>query len=251
MKTGGITAAYAITDNTIDALRWSPDGKSILCAGSEGGVFLRDLATHRETVHRPFGQTFLRTIHAIDGGRSLVISGENRAAAIVDANTGNVRHRIADAGRWVGTAAQAPLAVGVTDRQLTIIDTQTGAARRIPFGQPTRWVSVAVSPDGGRLAIGSNVGDVEVWRTSDGARLAKLKGHAGDVYSMRFSPDGKTLATAGADRGIKLWDTRTLELQSTLTGHTAAIRSIDFSSDGKTLVSGGNDKTVRVWRSGR
>ena len=248
-KTGKTVGTYRITDNQINQIAWTPDAKTVVCAGGEGGLFVRNIETHREQKHTPLGNTFLRTVALAPDGQTAIVTGENRAMAVLDLKTGNVRHRIDNAGRYAGTAANGSLAAAVTDHLLTIVNPKTGAVRRIAFDESNRWISVAVSPKGKLIAIGSNTGDVEIWNAAEGKRLARLKGHAGDVYSMRFTEDGQTLATAGADRSIKLWDIRTRELQSSLSGHTAAIRSIDFSPDGRTLVSGANDQEVRIWRT--
>ncbi|RYP60389.1 hypothetical protein DL771_010532 [Monosporascus sp. 5C6A] len=55
--------------------------------------------------------------------------------------------------------------------------------------------SVAFSPDGSRLASGSNDRTVKVWDAATGACLSTLKSHSGPVDSVAFSPDGNYLIT--------------------------------------------------------
>jgi tRNA A-37 threonylcarbamoyl transferase component Bud32 len=52
---------------------------------------------------------------------------------------------------------------------------------------------VAFSPDGRRLAVGSD-GAVNVWDWVQGQRLLTLPGHAKKAISVAFSPDGRRLA---------------------------------------------------------
>src|SRR5262249_31692728 len=59
-----------------------------------------------------------------------------------------------------------------------------------------RWVrSLAVSPDGGRLATGSFDARVRLWDAHTGRLLHSLEAHTEPVHRVAFSPDGKLLAS--------------------------------------------------------
>jgi WD40 repeat protein len=65
---------------------------------------------------------------------------------------------------------------------------------------------VHFSPDGGRLAVGSNDHSVVVWDLSSASVVDRLDGHAGPVLALAFSPDGGTLYSGGADNRVLVWD---------------------------------------------
>ena len=108
-------------------------------------------------------------------------------------------------------------------------------------------LSVAFSPNGKLLAVGSGRGEILVWQVADGKQLLRCKGHTSWVWSVTFSPDGRMLASGSTDQTVKLWDVTTGRCLKTLRGHTNRVRSLAFSSDGRTLVSGSEDHTVRLW----
>jgi hypothetical protein len=66
--------------------------------------------------------------------------------------------------------------------------------------------SVAFSPDGRRLASGSQDGTVRVWDAASGQEVLTLRGHADRVMSVAFSPEGRRLASGSMDRTVRLWD---------------------------------------------
>src|SRR5262249_36565807 len=71
----------------------------------------------------------------------------------------------------------------------------------------TRGVDVSWSPDGKRLATGSEDSTVTVWETSRGRELFTLRWHTRPVNSLSWSPDGTRLATASADGTAAVWQT--------------------------------------------
>jgi WD40 repeat protein len=109
--------------------------------------------------------------------------------------------------------------------------------------------SVAFSPDGRALAAGDG-GDVGIWDTRTGRRIATLA-EGSPVYSVAFSPDGRTLAI-GDGGDVRMWDIRTGRRIATL-AHGSPVHSVAFSPDGRRFAVGDYGGHVSLWntRSGR
>jgi len=108
----------------------------------------------------------------------------------------------------------------------------------------TEVTTLAVAPDGARVAAGCSDGRVRVW---DGAtrRLAATYSTNGVVGDLAFSPDGRILATSG--ERVVLWDTQTGRAARTLDGAPAR-GPLAFAPDGRLLAVG-----LQLWEpaSGR
>lgn len=79
------------------------------------------------------------------------------------------------------------------------------AVRR--FAGHTSWIrTLAVSPDGLRLASASSDGVIHLWDLTSGERLTSCLGHTDQVLSVRFHPDGGRLVSGSADETLRIWE---------------------------------------------
>jgi WD40 repeat protein len=108
--------------------------------------------------------------------------------------------------------------------------------------------AVVFSPDGSRLATGSDH-IVQMWDPATNTPVGgPLAGHIGPVFEVVFSPDGELLATGSGDGTVRLWDAISdAPVGRPLAGHTDSVNAMVFSPDGKRLATGSGDGTVRLW----
>ena len=135
--------------------------------------------------------------------------------------------------------------------EVKVWDATTGQ-ELTPLKDPTGTVqSVAFSPDGKRLALGSVEGAIQVFDAVTGQELFTLKGDTGWVQSVVFSADGTRLAAAcfllrpdssGYERTIRVLDAVTGQELLTQQGYIVA-----FSPDGKRLFAMSDKQTIKVW----
>lgn len=109
---------------------------------------------------------------------------------------------------------------------------------------------LAHSPDGSRLAVGTDSGDVLLLNIQRENSSKRLSGHKGKITSVAFSPDSTRLATASADDPfLRLWDISSGHQLTTFAGHTMGVSCVAFNSDGSKIASGSRDNTVRIWNA--
>jgi WD40 repeat protein/energy-coupling factor transporter ATP-binding protein EcfA2 len=142
-------------------------------------------------------------------------------------------------------AADTPEARSAVLATLQASDRRAVAFLRGPGG-PVR--SLAFSPNGRTLALGTEAGAVLLWDTVHRRRLGPPASAQQDaVQALAFSPDGRTLASAGSDGRVVLRDAgsgqRLGDLLSADADHTA-ILSVTFSPDGRTMAGGASVKTA-------
>lgn len=114
------------------------------------------------------------------------------------------------------------------------------------FDQPGR--ALALSPDGGLLAMaGQNTG-ITVWNTSDG-KLLRTWSTANPIWSLNFSPDSRELVSAGWSSDVQVWQLDGFSPPQTFSNGELHVWSAVFSVDGTTIATTSSDQTVRLWDS--
>ena len=200
----------------VRALAMSPDHRLIASGCDEGHIVVWDTDDDEELVLRRAHTDYVRAVaftHHDSGYRQAFVSGgdDNR---IVLRRRDEIEWDIKVAGQgramvfthddrhiWAG--------LGTFDDNLLLLEAATGRVLATLPGH-SDWINVvALSPDGRRLATGSDDNAIKVWDTTTHALLHTLEGHADDVNDASWHPDSRTLAAAGEDGRLSVWDTDT------------------------------------------
>jgi WD40 repeat protein len=108
-------------------------------------------------------------------------------------------------------------------------------------------LAVAVSPDGRRLASGSDDTTVKVWDAATGKELFTLRKHDRVVNTVVFSPDGRFLASGSLDGKVHVHDEKGT-FQRTLLPGVGEVRTLAYSPDGKLLAIAGASAGIKLFQ---
>jgi WD40 repeat protein/serine/threonine protein kinase len=192
---------------------FSSDGKLLASAGGDGRVKIWNSQTGEVIRQIPaHAKSVVCVTFHVDGRRVAAVDVDNQVK-VWDWTTGREEFRgRCDVGRKFGTAQTA-----------------------------------AFSPDGRRLAAGSD-GGVRVWDWEDGRVLHTLPGHERNAVSVAFSRDGRQLASASTGDNVRLWSLEGGEqLLRTFPPHTHPVGALAFSPDGGRLAEANFNRCVNLW----
>ena len=265
LATGHATIISGHTD-FIDAMAFSPDG-SMLATDSQawdGRILMWDTETGREIVTLASPTSVIRNIAFSPDGKTLAVTSQDKKVTLWDLET----YAVSDVFRTEDFRI-SDLLYSPDGRMLAVAERRRVALWDLGTGQVTAslapgfsgWIrSLAFSPGGSRMAVGSYLGDVLIW-DPEADTTSALQGEASTtgrqgfwdgVLSLSFSPDGTALTAIWNPNGqyeLTRWDLGT--------GAVVLSRPQDFSTaiamapDGQTFATGSHDGVVRLWDMSR
>ena len=153
----------------------------------------------------------------------------------------------------LASSAKLSVSVVATVKQLVVIDSGNNKLAALDIKYTV--LSLAISPDGTELAVGSE--DQKVYLYSLAATTGELQKkpqeltyNRGMITALAYSPNGKLLAAGDSDRKIMVYETGTGELKfNEWVFHSARVNCIAWSQDSVYAVSGGLDRDIYVWNT--
>jgi WD40 repeat protein len=196
-------------DAQVQSVAASPDGRWIVSGGYNGSILVWEVGTNKRELKRvPI---------SIKGHDENVMS----VVFAPDSET------FASASR---------------DETVCIWKRETGKLVFGPFKVGYRALSVAYSPDGTKLAAGTDK-YIIVWNTETGKELLKIEQRA---YRLAFTPDGSRLVS-GNLKDIRISDATTGDIIKQFDVHTDVFYSLSIAPNGTKFATTSWDKTTRFF----
>ena len=211
--------SIAASTDTLFGGSISPDGKLLACGAADKSVRLYDLATGKELRKMDHHEDWVfQTAFGVDSKR-LVTVGRDRAAKLIDVESGRFIENVNLLREALTAVTRHPkrdwVAVGGAERIPYLYRMDRPRAMRIADDstliqkferQDGPITALAISPDGARLAVGAEAGDVRIYETETGKLVASCSGHHGGIFALQFTTDSASLATGGFDGTIRVYD---------------------------------------------
>ncbi len=121
------------------------------------------------------------------------------------------------------------------------------------FGRHHYSTTLAISPDGRRVAVNDRTTHIEVVDTRDGRTLWKagpeLFGPESLVTALSFSPDGRHVVSGDVKGFVRLWDAESGHPCATAPFTPGPIAAVGFYPDAGTVaaVAHGPENSIRFW----
>ncbi|MGD9791342.1 MAG: protein kinase [Phycisphaerales bacterium] len=133
------------------------------------------------------------------------------------------------------------------DSTVRVWDARSGGELRVyPHGG--KVLDAAVSPDGRRLATGSDEWLVRVWNLDHDAEPIVFRGHDKDVRRVRWNREGTRVVSASVDGTARVWNVETgVEVARYV--HETGVNYAEFSPDGTLVASCAFQGSPQVWNA--
>jgi hypothetical protein len=242
-------------ESPVEALAFSPDGRTVAAIPSGRGVALLDSSGDR--VERPKSADLFAAPSAVafsPDGLSLAVWHENSGVEVWRRQPGRGRRSLRV---LPGTTAPAwspdgrTLAVGGRAGRVLLLDGEfADEKRRFETGTFAEGsvLFAAFTPDGRTLVLitGDERGQhLRVWDTE--RRYERCFDHLPTFWQAALSPDGSYLALACPSGELAFWDLTNGRQACVLQGNPGStLGSLAFAPDGKTLAIA-EGTTVKLW----
>jgi len=215
--------------------------------GNGAAVVFRGDAAVRNTEFNADGTRLLVTY---DSGPARIFSTaalSNPATQGAPQTIGTAAAGVEEA-RWADAGEQIAVINSARVLEFWNARVQAAAPTRVVRVKGDGIVAAEASPDGRLVAIGTELGRVQLVEAARASAVRELPRHAGAIFSIGWRHDDIALVTTSADETVHLIDLRGARLQAVLRREGDAILSGSFSRDGSSVVLTSNTTfQAMVW----
>jgi WD40 repeat protein len=247
VQTGKLIGALHGHTDRIPALAWHPDGKVLVSAGWDTTARLWNPGSLQPLLllNTHVGQV---TALAFSKDGSLLATADGQPNLRVwDYSAKKELHVVKNLSaevRTIAFSADASVVALNGARQIELIESRSGQRRTAAGTSGGARTSIALSPDGARLASNGGGLSCRIWNVATRSAQSSLPS-TGVVHAVAYSPDGRYVAGA-AGKSIRVWDAATGAVKADFEGPDEPLTTLAISPDGGTI-AGASSSGLSVW----
>jgi WD40 repeat protein/serine/threonine protein kinase len=227
---------------------FSPDGKAIASAGTDGTARLWSPATGQAVGPPLPHQGKVVAVAFSPNGNVMATASSDKTVRLWSAATGQPLGLPLACQDVVAAMTFSPDGQTIATRSSRGRARLWSVATSRPLGPtPQGVMAVAFSPDSKTIATASFLGTARLWSAATGQPVSPPLAHQAAVEDIAFSRDGKTIATASWDKTARLWSAVNGKPIGEPMAHQGIVRAVAFSPDSMTVATASHDKTARLW----
>lgn len=237
--------------DSVDAIAFGSGDRRLFSGGGSQGreVVVRSWSANGKPMQPPlkFGRQRITSIATSSSGMVAVGSVDSRLELLTSDGKEHRRLFIDGAAHSLAfTPDGKGLLVGDGAGGLGLYNVETGKLQWYKKVHAPRTSSVAISPDGKRLASGGWDRFVRIF-DSQGKQLTEVRDHQAFVEGLAFSPDGKLLASGGWDNVLRIRDGQTAKTKQVCRGHEDWVRAVRFHPTKPIVATVADDRRLVFW----
>ncbi|MCY3833274.1 MAG: protein kinase [Chloroflexi bacterium] len=245
--------------NTVDSVKFLPDGRHLLSASWDGTIRRWDLQDGDEIQQYTIPDARVYMIDILPNGAQFLSASQDAIIRLWDIESGAVLREYEGHSAQVNSvhvSADGKLMASASggwdsnrdDVTVRLWDVESGEQLR-EFAGHSHFVNYAkLAPNNEFIISTSWDGTVRMWDVAGGQEIRQFVGHAGNTFGIAISEDSGALLTTSSDTTVRLWDIASGEELNRFEQHTDWIQEVHFSPDESFAVSAGQDNVLRRWR---
>jgi WD40 repeat protein len=220
--------------DSVQALKFTPDGKTLLSAAADGTASLADLARGRSIATFGGPQDFVWGTDVAADNDHILLSHMDGTVRVWSRYTW-FPTQVVGAFAQMSSDGRVLLTFAGKETQRELHDVQSGQVLATLPGDSNLPFSIALDTAKRHLAVLTRrPSSVEIWDIASARLIGTLKAPA-DARVVALSPDGKQLVVAGSEAGNTLWDVASQHQVRELDELAAQVTDVLFHPDGKRL----------------
>jgi len=229
----------------VRAIALTPGGRRMATAEAGREAAIRETAKGR-VLRRIEGPCEAPVMALAPDGKTIAQGGDADAILVHEVTTGKLEARVG-----TGSGSEVSALAFAYEGRLLLAGERSGRLRRFDvaprlelpvmevLGAGRAVATIAVTPDGERLATGGEDATIALVDAATGVVSARVEAHLAGVLGMAFSPDGLRLASAGESCLVRLFDAASLAPLTTPSGgHEERVAGVAFVMGGADVQGG-------------